>query len=195
MDHKKKTPPSAIKSVEEGIVALNPGDFVIYNFQFRVGDGDRIAKDWEALGCIESLRIPYALWDGTAAPTSLIPSLVLAQSPLPPSPSTPPSAASSSSSSSTPPPSAHSVTAKLDQRAVRAHYADFVERGEEAYMRSHFGDARADMARSAEGVMAAMGEMLLGEVARAGNTGVLVQRLRDMGMADLADKLATRDGP
>ena len=56
-----------------------------------------------------------------------------------------------------------------------------------------FGDARADAARGADDAMAVMGEALLGAVAREGNTGVLADRLRGMGMGDLADKVAARD--
>ena len=41
--------------------------------------------------------------------------------------------------------------------------------------------------------MAVVGEALLGAVAREGNTGVLADRLRGMGMGDLADKVAARD--
>lgn len=71
---------------------------------------------------------------------------------------------------------------------MTAHYADYIEHGEEAYMRSHFGDERTDMARNADNMMAMMGEMLLGSVAQAGNTDLLAQRLMD----ELAGKVAAR---
>ncbi|KAI1797406.1 hypothetical protein LXA43DRAFT_1070947 [Ganoderma leucocontextum] len=167
--------PPAVKDPKEGIVALNPGEYGKLRLQFRVGDGDRIAKDWEAIGCCETIRIPYAIWDGTAAHTSLALFLPLAHTPDP-----------------IPEGRGKSLCVPFDQRAVSAYYADFIEHGEEAYMRSHFGDARADMAQSAESMGAMMGEMLLGQVAQTGGTDVLVQRLRDMGMGDIADKIGAR---
>ncbi|KAI1797157.1 hypothetical protein LXA43DRAFT_982973 [Ganoderma leucocontextum] len=176
---KHKTPsqlPPAVKGAKEGIIALNPGEYVILHLQFRVGDGDRISKDWEAMGVCETIRIPYAIWDGTAAPASLVPSLPLAQTPVP-VPSDGPG---------------RSLRAPFNQRDVKAHYADFIERGEEAYIRAHFGDERADMVRSGEKMIEMMGEMLLGQVAQAGGMDVFAQRLRDMGMGDIADKLGAR---
>ncbi|KAM5535972.1 hypothetical protein V8D89_010412 [Ganoderma adspersum] len=164
--------PPAVKDIKEGIIALNPGEYAILHLQFRVGDGDRVSKDWEALGACEMIRIPYAIWDGTAPPISLASSLPLAQAPT----------------SGT----GKALRAGFNQRAVRAHYADFIERGEEAYIRVHFGDARADMVQSGERMMEMMGKMLLGQVAQAGGTDVLAQRLRDMGMGDIADKIGTR---
>lgn len=124
------------------------------------------------MGACETIRIPYAIWDGTAPLISLASSLPLAQAPT----------------SGT----GKSLRAEFNQRAVRAHYADFIERGEEAYIRVHFGDARADMVQSGERMMEMMGKMLLGQVAQAGGTDVLAQRLRDMGMGDIADKIGTR---
>ena len=73
--------PPSVKDEKEGIIALNPGEYAILHLQFRVGDGNRISKDWEALGVCETIRIPYTIWDGTAPPASLIPSLPLAQGP------------------------------------------------------------------------------------------------------------------
>lgn len=168
--------PSAVKDAKDGIVALNPGEYAILHLQFRVGDGTQISKDWEAIGLCETIRIPYALWDGTAPPSSLFPSLPLAQSPA----------------HAGGPGQGKALRAVFDQRAVRTHYAAFIELGEEAYIRAHFGDARADMVRSGERMMEMMGEMLLGQVAETGGTDVLVQRLRDMGMGDIADKIRGR---
>ena len=171
--------PPNIKDAAEGIVALKQGEYAIFHLQFRVGDGDRIAKDWEGFRLLESIHIPYAIWDGTTSPASLVPSLPLVH--------LPPSEGEASNAKG------RSLRVPFNQRAVSAHYEDFIERGEEAFMRSHYGDERADMARNADNMMAMMGEMLLGSVAQAGNTHILVQRLRDMGMQDLADKLASRD--
>ncbi|KAI0649152.1 hypothetical protein C8Q79DRAFT_999011 [Trametes meyenii] len=183
---KKDARPAHIKDAEQGIVALHTGEFAILHLQFRVGDGDAISKDWEAFHCVESIVLPWVSWDGTTPPSALVPSLPTAQSPPGPASTT------AAEGSSTQAPRGHALRAPFDQRAVQTHYADFIERGEEAYMRSHYGDARTDMARGAEQMMEMMGEMLLGQVAQAGNTDVLVQRLRETGMGELADKIAAR---
>ena len=164
---------SNIKDATEGIVSLKTGEYVIFNAQFRVGDGDLISKHWEALACLETILIPYAIWDGTSSPATLVSS-------LPQADKQPMSGMG------------RALRARFDQPAVKAYYADYIEHGEEAYIRSHFGDARADMTLGAEKMVEMMGEMLLGSVAQAGNTSVLVQRLRDMGMGDIAEKIAAR---
>ncbi|OJT10916.1 hypothetical protein TRAPUB_12572, partial [Trametes pubescens] len=162
--------PANVKDATEGTILLNTGDFAILQLQFRVGDGDTISKDWEALGALEAFFLPWASSDDTTAPASL-----------------PTAQAPASGGDGT-----GLLRAPFDQRGVRAHYADFIEHGEEAYMRSHFGDAQTGGMSRAEGMVAAMGEMLLGQGAQAGNADVLVQRLRDAGMGEIADKLASR---
>ena len=163
--------PRNIKDATEGIVELKVGEYAIFHAQFRVGDGDTISKHWEALSCLETLVVPYAIWDGTSPPATLV-------SLLPQADKQPPSDVG------------RALRARFDQPAVKTYYADYLEKGEEAYIRSHFGDARADMTRGAEQMMEMMGKMLLGSVAQSGNTGVLVQRLKDMGMDDIAAKIA-----
>ncbi|KAI0635897.1 hypothetical protein C8Q77DRAFT_1100288 [Trametes polyzona] len=182
---KKDAPPSAnIKDANNGFVLLNTGEYAILHLQFRVGDGDMISKDWEALGALEAIYLPWAPWDGSTPLDATAASLPSAHAHSLANPT-------ADGSDST----AHAgklLRAPFDQRAIRSYYADFIERGEEAYMRSHYGDARADMARNADEMMAAMGEMLLSQVAQAGNTDILVRRLRDCGMGELADKVAAQ---
>ena len=151
-----KPAPNAIKDHKQSIVALKPGEYAILHLQFRVGDGERITKDWEAFSLLDTLHIPYTLWDGTSNPASLVPSLVLAQS-----------------SDPTPESPAKSVRIQFNQRAVKEHYADFIQHGEQAYVRSHFGEERANMAAQAEDMMTMMGEMMLNSVAQNGGTNVL----------------------
>ncbi|KAI9060681.1 hypothetical protein FKP32DRAFT_1595408 [Trametes sanguinea] len=177
---KKGVPlPTQVKDAKEGILQLNTGDYAILHLQFRVGDGDNISKDWEAFNCLESVCFPWVSWDGSTPYTTLASSLPTVQS----------AARSAPDTGSSP---GRLLRATINQPLVRAYYKDFVEHGEEAYMRSHFGDARADLSRSADNMMEMMGELLLGQVAQAGNTDVLVQRLRDSGLGDLADKVASR---
>lgn len=144
--------------------------------QFRVGDDDTIFKDWVALGALEAFFIPWTPWDGVSTPAALATSLPTVQAP-----------ASGAEGS-------RLLRAPFDQRAVRAHYADFIEHGKEAYLRSHFGDVRADMSRSSDDMLAMLGEMLggAGFGTQAGDTDALVQHLRDMGIHDIADMFASR---
>ncbi|KAI0833436.1 hypothetical protein BC628DRAFT_1308562 [Trametes gibbosa] len=189
VEFKKETPtPANIKDVKAGTIVLHTGEYAVLHLQFRVGDGDTISKDWEALGCLEAIHLPWASWDGAVSPATVAATLPSAQSPP-----QPPSGTSEVGSSTSPGQArAHLLRAPFDQLAIRAHYADFIERGEEAYMRSHYGDARTDMTRNAEGMLAAMSEILLGQVAQAGSTDILAQRLRESGLDDIADKIAGR---
>ncbi|OJT07607.1 hypothetical protein TRAPUB_1537 [Trametes pubescens] len=175
---KKDAPlPDNIKNANEATILLNTGEYAILHLQFRVGDGNTISKDWEALGALEAFFLPWAPWDGTSAPAALAGSFPTAQAPA------------SDASSTT---HGRLLRAPFDQPGVDEYFADFIEHGEEAYTRSHYGDARANMSRVADESMAVMGERLLAQVAQAGNTDVLIQRLRDSGMGELADKLASR---
>ncbi|KAI0714257.1 hypothetical protein C8T65DRAFT_806235 [Cerioporus squamosus] len=135
--------PSSIKDASDGIVVLKMGEYAVFNAQFRVGDGDTIAKDWEALGCLETFHIPYAIWDGTSAPSALAPSLPMADT-------NPPVGGVSGPG--------RALTARFDQSAVRAYYADFIERGEQAYIDSHYRDVGTGM--GAEKLLQMMGELM-----------------------------------
>ncbi|EIW57518.1 uncharacterized protein TRAVEDRAFT_48557 [Trametes versicolor FP-101664 SS1] len=172
---KKGAPlPENIKDPKEGTILLNTGEYVIIQLQFRVGDDDRIFKDWVALGALEAIFLPWAPWDGTTTPAALAASLPTAQVP-----------ASGAEGS-------RLLRAPFDQRAVRTHYADFIEHGEEAYMRSHFGDARADMSRSIDDMLTMMGRLFGWNGAQGEDTELMEQHLRDIGMGDIADSFASQ---
>ncbi|OJT15442.1 hypothetical protein TRAPUB_7997, partial [Trametes pubescens] len=141
--------------------------------EFRVGDDDTIVKDWVALGALEAIFLPWTPWDGTSTPATLAASLPTAQAP-------------GASGGET----GRLLRAPFSQRAVRTHYADFIEHGEEAYMRSHFGDARADMSRSVDDMLTMMVQVLGGSGALAESTEQIEQQLRDIGFGDLADTFA-----
>ncbi|RDX57337.1 hypothetical protein OH76DRAFT_1451320 [Lentinus brumalis] len=141
-----KTPlPSNIKDATDGIVAFKTGEYAIFNAQFRVGDGDTIAKDWEALACLETFHIPYVIWDGASAPSALASSLPMADTNPPVGGARGPG---------------RGLTARFDQAAVRAYYTDFIERGEQAYIDSHYRDVGTGM--GAEKLIQMMGELMRG---------------------------------
>ncbi|RDX57373.1 hypothetical protein OH76DRAFT_1395171 [Lentinus brumalis] len=52
-----------------GIVKLDPGQFVVMQLQYRIGDGTDIRRDWSALACMQSLILPiFAPWDDKRPP-------------------------------------------------------------------------------------------------------------------------------
>lgn len=162
--------------MKEATVLLNTGDYVILHLQFRVGDGDMIYKDWQALSALEAFFIPWASCDGTSMLPALAASLPTAQSPA---------------ARDNGPVHGRLMRAPFDHHAVREYFADFIERGQDAYTRSHFGDAHADMLHGAEERVEMMGEAFLQQIAQDRNTvEVLTQHLRDVGMVEFADKVA-----
>ena len=170
--------PSAIKNINEGMVILQTGEYAILHLQFRVGDGERILMNWQAMGCLETLRIPYALWDGTTDPSTFLSSLPLAQFP----------GLIAASTTDSP---VRSLGARFDQCAVTEYYADYIEQGKIAYLRSHFGDARADFALYANEVMEARHRTQLQAVVQSGMLGRLVDHIRAMGLDGHADAVAS----
>ena len=155
-------------------MALKTGEYAIFNLQFRVGDGENITKDWQAMECLETFRIPYVLWDGTSDPSTFVSSLPLAQ--------TPSLVPASEMESPT-----RSLSVRFDQPAVTEHYSEFIEHGEEAYIRSHFGDARLSMVRNTQSLLGMFLE-------QNGTMEVMLDHLRTMGMGDLADRIASFRG-
>ena len=137
------------------------GEFAIINAQFRVGDGDTIAKDWEALACLETLHIPYAIWDGSTAPAALVPLLPMADN-------NPPMGRANGPG--------RSLAARFDQAAVRSYYGDFIQQGEEAYIRSHFRDEGVHSGGGAENLIKMMGQLMRGYA----EEGILPEHLKPL---------------
>lgn len=165
--------PERVKDAHEGTIVLCTGDFVVLHLQFRLGDDETISKEWDALQVIEAIFIPYVPLDGIGAHVDLSPSLPTVQSPV---------------SVDDTPAIGRLLRVPLDQAAVRDYFADFLQHGQEAYMRSHFGAARADMTSRGDAAMMLMGDRLLRGVVQSRNLTQLVRRLREAGMYDLAAK-------
>ncbi|KAI0714258.1 hypothetical protein C8T65DRAFT_828789 [Cerioporus squamosus] len=50
--------PSAVKNASRGIMVLHPGEFALLHMQFRIGDGDLVVTEWDALSCLRALAVP-----------------------------------------------------------------------------------------------------------------------------------------
>lgn len=166
--------PKNIVDAPNGTIILGTGDFVVLHLQFRVGDDNTIVKDWEALGTLEAITLPWAPWDGITAYADVAASLRSVQSPP---------------ADKSGPADAGLLRVPFDQHAVHSYFADFIEHGEDAYIRSHFGDARGDMVRGTDAAMNSMTLEVLRRIEQAGNLDILVERLRETGMGELADQL------
>ncbi|KAI0707398.1 hypothetical protein C8Q76DRAFT_860519 [Earliella scabrosa] len=167
--------PPNVKDHRQGIVMINQGECVIFHLQFRVGDGNYISKDWEAFRLLETLRIPYAIWAGTTSPSVLATTLPLAHKRPP----------SSDARGRTP-------CVRFDQDAVSRQYADFIERGEDAYLRSHYGDERADLALRSAVVREMLVKTVLETTVEMGGADAVADNFREMGMQDIADDILAR---
>ncbi|EIW61127.1 uncharacterized protein TRAVEDRAFT_46351 [Trametes versicolor FP-101664 SS1] len=116
--------PKQVKDADQGTILLSTGDFVVLQLQFRLGNDGTISKEWDALGTIEAIFLPYVPWNGVPAITQLPPLLPTVQSPT---------------SVCGIPAIGHLLRVPLDQEAVRHYFADFWQHGKEVYMRTHFG--------------------------------------------------------
>lgn len=83
------------------------------------------------------------------------------------------------------------LCALFDQRAVQHHFADFVEHGKDAYVRSHFGEMGLQLLGGEEFVVI-VGQRMLRRIGVAGNMRAFVLRLRQSGLDHLVDKFVVR---
>ena len=154
----------------EGIVELKVGEYAIFHAQFRVGDGDTISKHWEALSCLETLVVPYAIWDGTSPPATLV-------SLLPQADKQPPSDVG------------RALRARFDQPAVKTYYADYLEQGKEAFVLSHFGRERLDALRRQTERLESMGMRTVRQFVQTGELDAMLASVRGAGLQDAAARL------
>ena len=59
MDRNVRFHPS-VRDADQGLVVLAPGDYVVYSLQYRLGDGDTITKDFQALRCLLCMVISWS---------------------------------------------------------------------------------------------------------------------------------------
>lgn len=155
-----------------GIVRLGKGDFAVFQLQFRVGDDDTISKDWQALDALESITM---VWEKTTThPAFTAPSL-----PIPQGPPVLDSAGASG----------RLLRAPFDHAAVHAYFADFIEDGQDAFVRSHFEASSAVLLTDINDLMFTMADRLLKRIAEEGSTDVLLERLRACGRNDIVAKI------
>jgi hypothetical protein len=113
-----------IKDTEFSAVVLHPGDYAIFTVEFRCG-GPKITLDFQAIRLIHHLRISAVPYD----PAFKGPYRELV-----------PQAAERDE--------VCEIHAVIDREAVDAWYKDYKMGGEEAYITSHYGAARARMVRT-----------------------------------------------
>ncbi|TFK94086.1 hypothetical protein K466DRAFT_658079 [Polyporus arcularius HHB13444] len=127
--------PSAVKNGPRGIVALHPGEFALLHMQFRIGDGDLIVSEWDALSCLRALAVPVvAPYDPAVCnTTSLDASISLKTDPV-----------SGKLIDELASPGVTEVRLPFDFYAAEAYYEDLSEKGELAFIKSHRGEKEAE---------------------------------------------------
>ncbi len=122
MQLKEETrPPPAVKNAEKGILALRPGQYAILQMQYRVGDGGSIRKDWTALRLVQTLTLPVIVpWEEDRSPTAIEADF----------------ARDHAKSGATP----LGMRVIFDQDAVQEFFKDGIKGGDEAHIRSHYGE-------------------------------------------------------
>lgn len=143
-----KKPSAAILDQTFSAVLLRPGDFAIFESQYRLG-GPSITKDFEALSLLSHIIIPAVPYD----PSFPGPYKDLL-----------PRAANKGELCE--------VRGMIDQEEVEDWYADYVTLGKKAYIRSHYGQARADMIDAGDNMGQQLQQMMLAMAAgRMGSNG------------------------
>ncbi|KAI0714288.1 hypothetical protein C8T65DRAFT_644606 [Cerioporus squamosus] len=165
--------PPIVKDAKEGIVALSPGDFVEFHVQFRIGDDDLITREFEAFAALQSVCVAFTPWDGKASPAGLNRALVKLQA------------------RGEDPPSKFGLVASIDQDALVVHYGDFLLRGEDAYMESHFGKERVLIMRQLGKLAEKEGKKTWEDAQLTGESDEMLERLRGAGLGDLAEMVAS----
>lgn len=132
-----KKPSPAILDQTFTAVLLHPGDFAIFESQYRLG-GPTITKDFEALSLLSHLLIPAVPYDASfpGPYKDLLPR-----------------AANKGELCE--------VRGMIDQREVEEWYADYKTMGKKAYIRSHYGESRAEMIDAGDTVMGQQLQMML----------------------------------
>ncbi|TFK94082.1 hypothetical protein K466DRAFT_22946 [Polyporus arcularius HHB13444] len=114
-------PPPAVKNAEKGILALRPGQYAILQMQYRVGDGGSIRKDWTALRLVQTLTLPVIVpWEEDRSLTAIEADF----------------ARDHAKSGATP----LGMRVMFDQDAVQEFFKDGIKGGDEAHIRSHYGE-------------------------------------------------------
>lgn len=81
------------------------------------------------------------------------------------------------------------LCAPFDHAAVNHYFADFLENGEDAFLRSHIGPDSTVVLNTIKNTTLSMADRLLDRVIEKGNMDVLLERLRACGRYDLVEKL------
>ena len=162
------TLPPNVHDAKLGIVSLKPGEYVIFTAQFRVGDGETISKDWEALRYLQGFSLAWSIWQTTDPHVldNMLAQYHAKDGHIP-----------------------GGLRMSFDHSAMRRYYDDFVERGEDAHIRSHFGAERATMVESSHTMMGVMGNHMLDVLEESGEIEVMYAHMRQMGLDDLADEI------
>ena len=142
---------------------------MIFNVQFRVGDGDRITEDWHALACLSTLTLEFKLWEQGTDPLLLDGALAqrLGRDGRAP----------------------EGLRAVFDHRAMREWYDDLIVHGERTFIKSHYGAERVGVLENTGKMMEVMGKEMTKKMEESGAMDAILAKLRADGMHDMANGL------
>ena len=166
---------------DEGIIALKPGDFVVMWVQFRIGDDHTINMEWQALRCLDHAIIPFMVWDRTSRPITLM-------AVIPPAYTLPELAAQTAD-----PSTVKHLHVPLNQAAITAHYRDYIEHGEEAFFRTHYGTVHTDLSRIMAKSTATMAEVGIFDE-KVLTPEEIMETLKKLGLGGKMEKSSQRKG-
>ncbi|KAJ7707426.1 hypothetical protein B0H17DRAFT_1191927 [Mycena rosella] len=130
----------AVQDPDTCAVLLALGEYAMFDIEFRAG-APRVAHDFEALALLAHVIVPAVPYDPAfrGAYAELLPRAADRGAVC-------------------------EVQARMDQGAVEAWYRDYREGGEKAYIKSHYGAARAEMIGSGNDALAEMMKAMMGRM-------------------------------
>ncbi|KAI0714253.1 hypothetical protein C8T65DRAFT_806224 [Cerioporus squamosus] len=157
--------PPAVKKADRGIIELAPGENVILQMQYRVGDSVTIAKDMQALHLLQALTIPIIqpVPESDVALEHWLDVEFTRQQ---------------REEDATP----IGIRVAFDQDVIKKYFRDYVDHGERAYIVSHYGSKGLDLWETRLQEMERKGRAKLEELIQAGG----IAYMRSAGMNDEA---------
>lgn len=146
-----KSPPPTVVDQRQATLSLHSGEFAILHMQFRVGDGDRIQREGEALVRLRAFILPFMLPDAPTDNSSTADATSTnGSTPMPGASYLPPPVRALFTSDPHGTPGMLTICSEINLGVVCDYYGDLYRRDddgdrERAFLESHYGRARTEI--------------------------------------------------
>ncbi|KAI0714290.1 hypothetical protein C8T65DRAFT_573559 [Cerioporus squamosus] len=162
--------PPAVLDAAQGIVLLRPGDYVIYSMQFRVGNGASISLDFEALSSLAGFSLAWSTSQQGYHPLlqdRLIAEIVYKCGPA-----------------------NGSLLMMFDHAAICEYYDDYITKGGDAFVESHYGKDQADSLKNGYQMLETMGRHFMRGLVQDGRMDQIMAECEEAGLHEKAARFS-----